>query len=337
MKRPESREEYRKELAEAFAAVLEEKGLSWRKDWQGKGGTAPRNGVTKAPYRGTNAFLLSLTAMERGYPDPRWVTMVQIMDRKGLYHPKEKWHLRAGSRATYVEYWYPFDLREKKAMTWEGYKEALKAGRKEADFFFHTRYTAVFNASEVDGIPELTPGLAEEEKMDELVWKLSDGMGVPILFDGGDAACYSPWRDQIHLPSPESFENEYAFNAAALHELAHATGHPARLCRPQASAFGTELYAYEELVAEMSACFMSFGLKAEPDERHLANHRAYVRSWIGAVREKPDTLIRAIRDAQAAAGYMDWKAGFLSDREYEEEKARSFETRVPGREHALSR
>ena len=44
MSRPKNKEEYRAELAEAFAHVLEEKGLEWKKEWTGQGGGAPHNG-----------------------------------------------------------------------------------------------------------------------------------------------------------------------------------------------------------------------------------------------------------------------------------------------------
>ena len=40
---------------------------------------------------------------------------------------------------------------------------------------------------------------------DELIDKLSAGMGVEILTDGGDRAYYSPSQDKIHLPTPGSF------------------------------------------------------------------------------------------------------------------------------------
>ena len=63
MSRPKSKEEYRNELADAFANILDEKGLEWRKEWQGMGGGAPHNGITKASYRGCNAFWLSLVSM----------------------------------------------------------------------------------------------------------------------------------------------------------------------------------------------------------------------------------------------------------------------------------
>ena len=34
MSKPKNKDEYRKEMAEAFAHVLEEKGLSWKKEWR---------------------------------------------------------------------------------------------------------------------------------------------------------------------------------------------------------------------------------------------------------------------------------------------------------------
>jgi antirestriction protein ArdC len=153
-------------------------------------------------------------------------------------------------------------------------------------------------------------------------------MGVPIYLDGGDEAYYSPQKDEIHLPSLGSFESNYAFNATALHELSHSTGHPSRLNRIQSSFFGSSQYAYEELVAEMCSCFMGYGLEADASSEHLDNHKAYVQSWIQTIREKPETLIRAIRDAQGAASFMDWKAGLITEKEYETEKAKTFEVKV---------
>lgn len=316
MPKPRNKDEYRAELADAFAHVLEERGLEWRKEWTGSGGGAPHNGITKACYRGTNAFWLSLVSMMKGYSDPRWVTMVQIMDNGGKYHPKEKWHLKAGSKATYVEYWYPFDTKNKKALTWEQFKDEIANGRKETEFTLSTKYTAVFNASEVEGIPEIQIPEGPDVSQDELIAKLCTGMGVEIFLDGGDRAYYSPSQDNIHLPTPESFTSEYAFNATALHELSHSTGHPDRLNRDMAGFFGSSEYAYEELVAEMCSCFMGVNLSTEATPDHIDNHKAYVQSWIQAIRDKPETLVKAIKDAQAAANFMDWKAGLITDMEY---------------------
>jgi antirestriction protein ArdC len=299
-----------------FAHVLEEHGLEWRKEWHGSGGSAPHNGITKACYRGSNAFLLSLIAMSKGYDDPRWVTMVQIMDKDGKYHPKEKWHLKAGSKAAYVEYWYPYDLKQKKALTWEQFRREKETGRSDNEFRLSTRYTAVFNACDVEGIPLRTEPDISPADQDALLVKLCVGMDVELRFDGGDRAYYAPQTDEVHLPTPASFNDAYAFHATVLHELAHATGHPSRLNRPMNGFFGSADYAYEELVAEMSACFMGAQLAVAPTPQHIDNHKAYVQSWVRAVRDQPDTLIRAIRDAQSVSAYMDWKAGLISDPEY---------------------
>ena len=254
--------------------------------------------------------------MLKGYSDPRWVTMVQIMDNGGKYHPKQKWHLKAGSKATYVEYWYPYDVKNKKALTWEQYRDEVAGGRKDTEFTLSTKYTAVFNASEVEGMPEIQIPESPDVSQDELIGRLCAGMGVQIFLDGGDRAYYSPSQDNIHLPTPESFTSEYAFNATALHELSHSTGHPDRLNRDMAGFFGSAEYAYEELVAEMCSCFMGVNLSAEATPDHIDNHKAYVQSWIQAIRDKPETLVRAIKDAQAAASFMDWKAGLITDMEY---------------------
>ncbi|MBR3402013.1 MAG: DUF1738 domain-containing protein [Parasporobacterium sp.] len=335
MARPKDKEEFRKEIAENFANILEEKGLEWKKEWQGRGAGAPQNGVTKSSYRGCNAFWLSLVSMIKGYNDPRWVTMHQIQDFKKTYHPDQKWHLKKGSKATWVEYWYPYDTKEKKALKWDVYKQLLKDGRKPDEFRFSARYTAVFNASEVEGMPavETAPAFSNPEvSEDELIRLLSEGMGVEIINDGGDKAYYSPVQDKIHLPLAESFTSEYAYNATTLHELGHATGHPTRLNRPQNAFFGTGQYAYEELVAEMCSCFMSADLKTELTPEHLENHKAYVQSWIQTIRDKPETLVKAIRDAQAAASYMDYKAGLITEKDYEKTRGSSMEIKPKEKE-----
>ena len=329
MERPKNKEEYRRQLSEMFAGILEEKGLEWKKEWRDLGGFAQQNGITRAHYRGCNALMLSLISMMKGYNDPRWLTMRQIADHDGKYHPKQKWHLKAGSKATYVEYWYPYDTKNKIAVTWDEYQTALADGRDANEFRMSTRYTPVFNACDIEGIPPMEAFRGPAKSPEEIVHKLSENMGVPIRYDGGGQAYYSPQFDEIHLPAPEAFESAYALNATALHELAHSTGHPTRLCRPISNAYANENYAYEELVAEISSCFMGAWLDTEPSQLHMDNHKAYVQSWIQGIREKPEALVRAIRDAQNAAGYMEWKAELISEQEYLKRKGKAMEVTVP--------
>ncbi len=57
----------------------------------------------------------------------------------------------------------------------------------------------------------------------------------------------------------------------------HWSGHPSRLNRLMSTAFGSEEYAKEELVADLASCFMAAhkGIPYNP-----AQTAAYVASWI---------------------------------------------------------
>lgn len=317
---------HREQIAQSFIHLLEEKGLEWRRGWDGLDMT-PRNGATGAAYNGINRFQLFMLGLERGYTDPRWVTMNQIMDRKGTYHKDQKWSLQKGSKAVYVEYWYPWDPVERKALTWQEYRKLTPEERNELSM--RVRFTPVFHASMVDGIPPLEVERHEPQPLEDLVSKLSETMGVEILNDGGAQAFYRPSEDKIHLPALELFRSAYEYSATALHELTHATGHSSRLDRLKGSEFGSPEYAYEELVAEIGSCFMGAALEVEQTPAHIENHKAYVRGWIEAIREKPETLALAIQDAQKAASYMDHCAGLVSEREYETVKDSSLTVPAP--------
>ena len=89
--------------------------------------------------------------------------------------------------------------------------------------------------------------------------------------------------------------------------------------------------------AEMSACFMSAGLEIQPSQQHIDNHKAYVQSWIQSIREKPDILIHAIKDAQAAANYMDYKAELITEQEYKKLQGSVLEVKKREKERGMER
>ena len=298
--------EYREKLAEEFARLLEEKELDWKKEWGGR--DIPFNAKTGSVYKGSNRFYLSLVAAQRGYKDPRWATFRQIQ--------AEGWRLKnAKGQGVYVEYWYPYDIKEGKNLTWQEFYK-LRDGIGDR-YQLRSRYFVVFNASLIEGI---TPYKVEKKDIpvDELVNTLSRNMEVEILNDGGDRAYYSPAEDKIHLPIPSDFNSPYAYNSTALHELTHATGAGHRLNRNMGGIFGSQEYAFEELVAEISSCFMSSYLEIDQDEKHIENHKAYVQSWINVIREKPEALSQAIKQAERATAYMEYKAELIPKETYNE-------------------
>ena len=301
--------EFREKIAERFIKMLESnENLSWIKSW--KTSYAPFNGVSKAKYKGINAFILMMVMYERKLTDPRWYTMVQIQDVKGYCHKGQKWHLRKGSKGQMVEYWFPYDSVNKKMITWDEHKRLIQEGRDEKEFFLRSRYSYVFNAEDIEGIPEFKAYSNPEVNASEIVGKLSEKMGVPIYDDGLDRAYYSPLEDAIHLPKMDSFVSTESYNMTALHELAHSTGHSSRLNRKILNVFGSEDYAFEELVAEITAVFSSINIDTT---MNIDNNLAYVQSWSKSIKDQPEFLSKAIKAAQEAAEYMDKLINFTFD------------------------
>ena len=113
-------------------------------------------------------------------------------------------------------------------------------------------------------------------------------------------ACYVPSLDKIHLPRKDAFSSADGYYATAFHELAHWTGAKSRLDRDFSSRFGDDQYAFEELVAEMSAAFLcqSHGIDA------LTQHAAYVQSWVKVLKNDHKAIFKAAALAQKATDYI---------------------------------
>lgn len=292
--------DFRTHVANAFLKNIEENPMQWKKPWMDE--VTPRNAVTGRLYRGINSFYLNIVGYDRGYEDPRWATFKQIKENN--------WHLQKGSKGVDVEYWMPLQWDEKKenrvAISWKKFYELTSDEKEEC--IFTPKYFRVFNAECIDGIPPLELG-NRTISPDELIDRIKAGMNIEVINDGGSRSFYSPSEDKIHLPRPEHFASDYDYDATALHELGHATGHSSRLNRDIENTFGTDEYAYEELVAELTSCFMSEHIAAPMSEEHMTNHMAYLQSWAESIKEDSSVLFSAIKDAQDASDYMEKAAG----------------------------
>jgi antirestriction protein ArdC len=74
----------------------------------------------------------------------------------------------------------------------------------------------------------------------------------------------------------------------ALHELTHWTSHPDRCNRQLSSPTHLTPYAFEELIAEMGAAFLSShcGLPGE------LQHASYIANWLAALRNEGLAITR---------------------------------------------
>jgi hypothetical protein len=162
----------------------------------------------------------------------------------------------------------------------------------------------VFNAKQIDGIPEYQPKRPTPFEVVNSGEQILDNSGAKITHDQGDHAFYNRASDSIHLPPKDAFKDAAGYYGTALHELAHWTGHPSRLDRPTLNAsyrFGDTNYAKEELRAELASVFLAAerGIPHDPEQ-----HAAYVGSWIKTLRQDKNEIFRAAHDASAATDYL---------------------------------
>ena len=142
----------------------------------------------------------------------------------------------------------------------------------------------VFNAKQIEGIPEWTPKQRSVFEVVEAAEQILETRGATIRHDQADRAFYNRSSDSIHLPPKHAFKDAASYYGTALHEAAHSSGHPSRLNRVtlnESYRFGDISYAKEELRAELASVFLAAerGIPHDPEQ-----HAAYVGSWIKALK-----------------------------------------------------
>ena len=91
-----------------------------------------------------------------------------------------------------------------------------------------------------------------------------------------------------------------------LHECAHSTGHTNRLNR-NFGVFGDIDYAYEELIAELTACLLCKELKIDYVGGHLEaekNSTAYLVSWLSKLNNNSDYIANAGIESIKACNFI---------------------------------
>ena len=111
---------------------------------------------------------------------------------------------------------------------------------------------------------------------------------------------YSPTFDQIKMPDLCQFKTVKGYLSTYFHELAHSTGHEKRLARDMTGRFGTPEYAFEELIAELSAVFLCAERGIDYDIEH---HASYLDHWAKLLEDDSNKFIKASRDANKVLEY----------------------------------
>ena len=119
---------------------------------------------------------------------------------------------------------------------------------------------------------------------------------------GGNQAFYRPSTDTVHLPLFAAFADAESAYSVRAHECAHATAHPARLARDLSGRFGSEAYAMEEMIAQLTAAYVLADLAIANEPR--PDDAAYIASWLEALKNDTRAVFTAAGAAQHAADWL---------------------------------
>lgn len=284
------------EVAEKLIEALKAGTAPWQKPWNSKGLPSfelPYNAVTGNRYQGINTLSLIMS----GRNDPRWMTFKQADDNG--------WQVSKGSKSTAIQYIKLYEQRTKRDEQGKVVKDDKGNPVKVTVKLNRPIITgaAVFNAEQINGIPELvmpdisTLGWEPLQRAEQLI----KNSGADIQHIAGNRAFYSPFKDSITLPLKQQFDEPGKYYATALHELGHWTGHQSRLDRSLINRFGTQDYAREELRAEIASLLIGDELRIGHDP---GQHTAYVESWISILKDHPFEIHSAAADAEKIYTYL---------------------------------
>lgn len=286
-------------LTDKLLALMEAGSTPWQKPWHS---TPYSNAVSGHQYRGINPLLAAADVMLNDYQTPLFV---------GFSQAKELgWKVRKGSKAT----WLLWGGTSAKDVTDE------TTGETKKQFFSAFKWLNVFNLDCIDDseaetkvssfIHSSSPNRNLDPRLEDAE-RFIKAQSAQVSF-GGDVACYVPSLDKIKLPKYDDFTSAIAYYSTFAHELSHWTAHPTRLNRPLKAKFGSQAYAYEELIAEISAAFICNELGME---MQLEHHASYLAHWIQILKSDNRAFIRAATQAQQASRYLLTNAGLMTEPE----------------------
>lgn len=246
-------------------------------------GGRPFNAITQRYYHGMNCVSLWIAGNTKKYNCDAWLTFKQVMDLGGK--------VKKGEKAKTVYY---FTIVEKQA------EEAANDSADTHIKFPYTKCFNVFNLRQTEGIEDK---VIKPQKLNVDVDKLINSINADVRHsDTRSVACYNRVSDYIELPDRRLFLSNESYYATLLHELVHWTGHQSRLGRfKSGGSWSKEDYAFEELVAELGASFLSADLGVKEE---VVNHASYLKEWAEMLKEQSSAIFKAASLAEKAVQYL---------------------------------
>jgi antirestriction protein ArdC len=286
MKHEVSRPSPAETITAAIVERLEAGTRPWVQPWTGASVSRPLR-ACGTPYQGINVLWLWMAAEAAGHSSPYWMTYRQSQLLAG--------QVRRGERGTVAIFYRSYQAEEAD----EDDDAECPPTRRVLKSF------TLFNGCQIDGLPgryfpEPRPLPPPTERDSELARFFA---AVPArIRHGGPEAFYSPVLDQVTMPEPGLFRDLDHYRSTLAHELSHWTGHESRLARQMGGRFGSDAYAMEELVAELSSAMLGAELGLPVD--HLDHHASYVASWLKVLKADSRAILTVAAKAEQAASLL---------------------------------
>jgi len=242
------------------------------------------NPVTPTVYRGINRLVVNAHLQQHKLTSPYFLTFNQVKAKKGM--------VKKGAKGCPIVN-FSLVMKDKDGKITKDKKLAVSE-------YFSRSYSKVFNLDFIEGIefPLIEKEFLTDKKLDSILENYCKELNEIQTVIG--QAFYIPQKDIVGLPKPKFFTGIGEYYSTFIHELVHSTGHPSRLKRfkeDESTAFGSESYSKEELVAELGA-MLSLEDTTYADKTR-ENSLAYLASWYKKIKN-PREVATAFSKAEEA-------------------------------------
>jgi antirestriction protein ArdC len=269
-------------VTDSIIGALEKGVKPWVCPWKRNGAVSgiPSNFATGTRYSGMNIMLLWCSAADQGFTDSRWLTYKQAQELGA--------QVRKGEHGT-------------TAIFYKTLEKETEAG--EVEKIPMLKSFTVFNVEQIEGLTLANEEAASQPEIEfdplPQVENLFQCTGANIT-ERGQQAFFKPATDEIWLPERHLFADAANFYATGLHELVHWSGAKRRLNREMKGKFGSEGYAFEELIAELGSAFLMADLGVTGE----VQHESYIASWLTSLKEDKRFIFKAASAASKAHRYL---------------------------------
>ena len=306
----------------------------WKKPWFTEGSLSWPKNLSGREYNGMNALMLMMHCEKNGYKLPVFCTFDRVA---GLNFTKDKQGKRQqvkgkggevlpqvsilkGEKSfpVFITTFTVVNKETKERVNYDDYRQMSEELRQQYNVYPKLQVYNVFNISQTN-LQEARPELykkVEESCGQSKPMEMGDDYSFPpvdkmIKEDGwicpikplfGDSAYYSISKNEIVIPEKKQFKDGESFYSNLFHEMTHSTGAEGQLDRIKPTSFGSEEYAREELVAELTAALTAqrYGMT-----KHLkGDSAAYLKSWLDSLKESPQFIKTTLMDVKKASSML---------------------------------